>query len=50
TSQAAKITKLKEMVKKLERRNKSRTPGLKRLRKVGRCAQVVSFEDEGLGA
>ncbi|GJV91680.1 hypothetical protein Tco_1539493 [Tanacetum coccineum] len=32
--------------KKLERRNKSRTPGLKRLRKVGRSAQVVSSEDE----
>ncbi|GJY32525.1 hypothetical protein Tco_0416994 [Tanacetum coccineum] len=31
TSQAAKIAKLKEMVKKLERRNKSRTPRLKRL-------------------
>ncbi|GJY33150.1 hypothetical protein Tco_0417619 [Tanacetum coccineum] len=30
TSQAAEITKLKERVKKLERRNKSRTPGLKR--------------------
>ncbi|GJS38981.1 hypothetical protein Tco_0298804 [Tanacetum coccineum] len=30
TSQAAEITKLKEKVKKLERRNKSRTPGLKR--------------------
>ncbi|GKD25151.1 hypothetical protein Tco_1231365 [Tanacetum coccineum] len=29
TSQAAEITKLKERVKKLERRNKSRTPGLK---------------------
>ncbi|GJY64733.1 hypothetical protein Tco_0466193 [Tanacetum coccineum] len=27
------ITKLKERVKKLEKRNKSRTPGLKRLRK-----------------
>ncbi|GJR28589.1 hypothetical protein Tco_1104821 [Tanacetum coccineum] len=50
TSQAAKITKLKERVKKLERKNKSRTPGLKRLRKVGRSAQVVSSEDEGLGA
>ncbi|GJZ46861.1 hypothetical protein Tco_0600693, partial [Tanacetum coccineum] len=46
TSQAAEITKLKERVKKLERRNKSRTPGLKRLRKVGRSAQVVSSEDE----
>ncbi|GKA34179.1 putative reverse transcriptase domain-containing protein [Tanacetum coccineum] len=33
TSQAAEITKLKERVKKLERRNKSRTSGLKRLRK-----------------
>ncbi|GKE66476.1 hypothetical protein Tco_1520637 [Tanacetum coccineum] len=50
TSQAAKITKLKERVKKLGRRNKSRIPGLKRLRKVGRSAQVVSSEDEGLGA
>ncbi|GJS46920.1 ribonuclease H-like domain-containing protein [Tanacetum coccineum] len=46
TSQATEIAKLKERVKKLERRNKSRTPGLKRLRKVGRSAQVVSFEDE----
>ncbi|GKA34109.1 hypothetical protein Tco_0720538 [Tanacetum coccineum] len=50
TSQAAEITKLKERVKKLERRNKSRTPRLKRLRKVGRSGQVVSSEDEGLGA
>ncbi|GKE48249.1 hypothetical protein Tco_1479507 [Tanacetum coccineum] len=50
TSQAAEITKLKERVKKLERRNKLRTPGLKRLRKVGRSAQVVSSKDEGLGA
>ncbi|GKA72299.1 hypothetical protein Tco_0778515 [Tanacetum coccineum] len=49
TFQAAEITKLKERVKKLERRNKSRTPGLKRLRKVGRSAQVISSEDEGLG-
>ncbi|GJZ73851.1 hypothetical protein Tco_0637997 [Tanacetum coccineum] len=50
TSQAAEITKLKERVKKLERRNKSRTPRLKRLRKVGRSAQVVSSKDKGLGA
>ncbi|GJV59736.1 hypothetical protein Tco_1465836, partial [Tanacetum coccineum] len=50
TSQAAEITKLKERVKKLERRNKSRTPGLKGLSKVGRSAQVVSSEYEGLGA
>ncbi|GJT31952.1 hypothetical protein Tco_0922371 [Tanacetum coccineum] len=34
------------LVKKPERRNKSRTLGLKRLQKVGRSAQVVSFEDE----
>ncbi|GKC53204.1 hypothetical protein Tco_1075949, partial [Tanacetum coccineum] len=46
TSEDAMNTKLKEGVKKLERRNKSRTPGLKRLRKVGRSAQVVSSEDE----
>ncbi|GKC44841.1 hypothetical protein Tco_1062563 [Tanacetum coccineum] len=50
TSQAAKITKLKERVKKLERRNKSRTPRLKRLRKVGRTTRIESSEDEGLGA
>ncbi|GJR66152.1 hypothetical protein Tco_0012217 [Tanacetum coccineum] len=50
TSQAAEITKLKERVKTQESRNKSRTPGLKRLRKVGRSAQVVSSEDESLGA
>ncbi|GKC23453.1 hypothetical protein Tco_1025603, partial [Tanacetum coccineum] len=33
TSQDVEITKLKERVKKLDRRNKSRTPRLKRLRK-----------------
>ncbi|GKB63166.1 hypothetical protein Tco_0919352 [Tanacetum coccineum] len=36
-------------VKKLERRNKSRTPGLKRLRKVGRTKRIESSEDECLG-
>ncbi|GJW76690.1 hypothetical protein Tco_0138372 [Tanacetum coccineum] len=46
TSQAAEITKLKERFKKLERRNKSRTPGLKRLRKVGRTAKIESSKDE----
>ncbi|GKF92215.1 hypothetical protein Tco_0278934, partial [Tanacetum coccineum] len=50
TSQAAEITKLKERVKKLERRNKSKTIGLKSLMKVGRSAQVVSSKDKGLGA
>ncbi|GJX23502.1 hypothetical protein Tco_0227947 [Tanacetum coccineum] len=49
TSQAAEIAKLKERVKKLERRNKSRTPGLKRLKKVGRTARIESSEYEGLG-
>ncbi|GKA79059.1 hypothetical protein Tco_0785596 [Tanacetum coccineum] len=42
------ITKLKERVRKLKRMNKSRTPGLKWLRKVGRSAQVVSSKDEGV--
>ncbi|GJY94171.1 hypothetical protein Tco_0510532 [Tanacetum coccineum] len=50
TSQAAEITKLKERIKKLERRNKSRTPWLKRLRKVGRTARIKTSEDKGLGA
>ncbi|GKA09000.1 hypothetical protein Tco_0688331 [Tanacetum coccineum] len=43
------ITKLKERVKKLEKRNKSRTLGLKRLRKVGKIARIESSEDDGLG-
>ncbi|GJR40960.1 hypothetical protein Tco_1216644 [Tanacetum coccineum] len=46
TSQDVEITKLKERVKKLERRNKSRTPWLKRLRKVDRAARIKSSEDE----
>ncbi|GJS59998.1 hypothetical protein Tco_0654782 [Tanacetum coccineum] len=50
TSQAAEIAKLKDRVKKLERRNKSRTLGLTKLRKVGRSTQVVSSKDDGLGA
>ncbi|GKA02015.1 hypothetical protein Tco_0674680 [Tanacetum coccineum] len=50
TKQAAEITKLKERVKKLERRNKSRTPGVKRLRNVGRTTRIESSKDKGLGA
>ncbi|GKE02230.1 hypothetical protein Tco_1390213 [Tanacetum coccineum] len=50
TSQATEIPKLKERVKKLERRNTSRTLRLKRLRKVGRTARIESSKDEGLGA
>ncbi|GKB84433.1 hypothetical protein Tco_0956705 [Tanacetum coccineum] len=45
TSQAAEITKLKERVKKIERRNKSRTPGLKRLRKEDASKQGRKITD-----
>ncbi|GJY53777.1 putative ribonuclease H-like domain-containing protein [Tanacetum coccineum] len=50
TFQAAEITKLKGKVKKLEKKKGSRTHKLKRLRKVGRSARIVSSKDEGLGA
>ncbi|GJS87193.1 hypothetical protein Tco_0769829 [Tanacetum coccineum] len=40
------IAKLKERVKKLERTNKSRTSGFKRLRKVGKTARIESSKDE----
>ncbi|GKD17226.1 hypothetical protein Tco_1206384 [Tanacetum coccineum] len=43
------ITKLKERVKRLEKKGGSRTHRLRRLYKVGRSAIVVSSEDEGLG-
>ncbi|GJW79100.1 hypothetical protein Tco_0140782 [Tanacetum coccineum] len=49
TAQAKEIASLKKRVKKLERKRKSKPPGMKRLFKIGRYAQVVSFEDEGLG-
>ncbi|GJX90536.1 hypothetical protein Tco_0343862 [Tanacetum coccineum] len=49
TAQAHEITSLKLRVKKLERRNKSRTHGLKRLYRVGSSRRVESSEDEGLG-
>ncbi|GKC31009.1 hypothetical protein Tco_1038303 [Tanacetum coccineum] len=49
TAQAKEIASLKKRVKKLERKRKSKTPRMKRLFKIGRSAQVVSFEDEGLG-
>ncbi|GKB35369.1 hypothetical protein Tco_0880311 [Tanacetum coccineum] len=49
TSQAAEITELKKRVKKLEGKRKSKPPGMKRLFKIGRSAQVVSFKDKGLG-
>ncbi|GJV48486.1 reverse transcriptase domain-containing protein [Tanacetum coccineum] len=49
TTQALEIDSLKRRVKKLEKKQRSRTHKLKRLFKVGRSAQVVSSKDEGLG-
>ncbi|GJZ19413.1 hypothetical protein Tco_0556003 [Tanacetum coccineum] len=49
TSQATETIELKERVKKLERRNKSRTLGLKGLRKVGISTRIESSEDKSLG-
>ncbi|GJT90128.1 uncharacterized mitochondrial protein-like protein [Tanacetum coccineum] len=49
TAQAKEIASLNKRVKKLERKRKSKTPGMKRLFKIGRSAQVGSSEDEGLG-
>ncbi|GKD85531.1 hypothetical protein Tco_1356685 [Tanacetum coccineum] len=49
TTQANEIASLKRRVKKLERRNKSRTHGLKRMYRVGLSRRVESIEDEGLG-
>ncbi|GJY60982.1 hypothetical protein Tco_0461639, partial [Tanacetum coccineum] len=50
-AQAKEIAGLKKRVQKLERKKKSRTTGLKRLRKVGESRRVASSEDkESLGA
>ncbi|GJT84572.1 hypothetical protein Tco_1066289 [Tanacetum coccineum] len=49
TSQALEIDSLKRRVKKLKKKQRSRTYNLKRLYKVGLIARVISFEDEGLG-
>ncbi|GKB19528.1 hypothetical protein Tco_0853451 [Tanacetum coccineum] len=50
TSQQMEIDILKRRVKKLEKRNRSRTHKLKRLYKVGLSARVESFNDaESLG-
>ncbi|GJT16152.1 hypothetical protein Tco_0874858 [Tanacetum coccineum] len=46
TAQAHEITCLKKRVKKLERKKKSRTHGLKRLYKVGLSARIDSSNDE----
>ncbi|GJX30100.1 hypothetical protein Tco_0238179 [Tanacetum coccineum] len=48
TTQANEITSLKKRVKKLKRRKKSRTQGLKRLYKVGSSRRVESSEKEGI--
>nr|GEW35324.1 hypothetical protein [Tanacetum cinerariifolium] len=48
TTQALEIDSLKRRVKKLERRKRSRTHGLKRVYKVGLSARVESSEDKGL--
>nr|GEU94356.1 hypothetical protein [Tanacetum cinerariifolium] len=49
TAQAQEIDSLKRRVKKLERRQKSKTHGLKRLYKVGSSARVESSVEECLG-
>ncbi|GKC42155.1 hypothetical protein Tco_1059877 [Tanacetum coccineum] len=46
TTQANEIDSLKRRVKRLEKKKRSRTHGLKRLYKVGLSARVESFRDE----
>ncbi|GJV63678.1 hypothetical protein Tco_1474506 [Tanacetum coccineum] len=48
TTQALEIDRLKRRVKKLEKKQRSRTYELRRLYKVGLSAKVISFEDEDL--
>ncbi|GKD93794.1 hypothetical protein Tco_1373631 [Tanacetum coccineum] len=50
TAQAKEIASLKKRVKQLEKRKKSRTSGLKRLRKVGSASKVESSNDVSFGA
>ncbi|GJZ26543.1 hypothetical protein Tco_0570796 [Tanacetum coccineum] len=49
TSQAQEIISLKRRVKRLEKNNRSKTHGLKRLYKVGLSRRVESSDEEGLG-
>ncbi|GJR38356.1 retrovirus-related pol polyprotein from transposon TNT 1-94 [Tanacetum coccineum] len=49
TAEDSEIASLKKSVKKLERRNKSRTLRLKRLRKVGSARRLESFDEASLG-
>ncbi|GJT55094.1 ribonuclease H-like domain-containing protein [Tanacetum coccineum] len=50
SNQALEIENLKRRVKSLEKRRKSRTPGFKRLRKVGSASRVEFSSDVSLGA
>ncbi|GJW92729.1 hypothetical protein Tco_0170282 [Tanacetum coccineum] len=50
TAQATEIASLKKKVKQLEKRKKSGTSGLKRLKKVGSASRVESSNDNSLGA
>ncbi|GJU93908.1 hypothetical protein Tco_1318664 [Tanacetum coccineum] len=50
TAQAKEIASLKKRVKQLEKRRNLRTPGLKRLRKIGSTSRVESSNDASLGA
>ncbi|GJW38543.1 putative ribonuclease H-like domain-containing protein [Tanacetum coccineum] len=45
-AQAKEIADLKKRVQRLERKKKSRTTGLKRLKKVGMSRRVESYEDQ----
>ncbi|GKD59379.1 hypothetical protein Tco_1296888, partial [Tanacetum coccineum] len=49
TTQAKEIASLKKRVKKLERKRKLKTPGMKRLFKIGRSARVISSDEDSLG-
>ncbi|GKC09385.1 hypothetical protein Tco_1000995 [Tanacetum coccineum] len=48
-TQAKEIASLKKSLKQLEKRRKLRTPGFKRLRKVGSTSRVESSNDVSLG-
>ncbi|GJS69719.1 hypothetical protein Tco_0702560 [Tanacetum coccineum] len=50
SNQALEIKRLTRRVKSLEKRRMSRTPGFKRLRKVGSASRVESSNDVSLGA
>ncbi|GJX28437.1 hypothetical protein Tco_0236516 [Tanacetum coccineum] len=50
TAQAKEIASLKKKVKQLQKKRRSRTPVLKRLRKVGSTRRVESSDEVSLGA